>query len=298
MVNVDLNALESGAVLLLGRSHEIQVGIDSCAAVTVFVHFRWFVTEKLQVLCGSECSKGERQAPRCVILVRKSETGRDVRSRGGSVRERHESRCVLPLLRRRYPTVCVPRGMWNETGAGVKRSLRVASRDCSGQCSDGKFELIAFGAGTDQGHDDHDCKFRALAMREACKTVSVSPAGRVQAWSLVVDGNPGSRDGVYPIPRVGLSEERPAVSGRREKTQREEFQCQVEDGLVVKTVTNKIFTSLGQWDDRLTARVCPFRVIDRGKSEAMISSSRDHEHLEVLLDRACLMAENRESRTC
>ena len=58
------------------------------------------------VHCGTECSKGERQAPRCVILVRGSENGRDVRSLGGSVRERHESRCVLPLFRR----------MWNETG--------------------------------------------------------------------------------------------------------------------------------------------------------------------------------------
>ena len=60
------------------------------------------------------------------------------------------------------------------------------------------------------------------------------------------------------FPRVGLLEERPAVSGRREKTQRGELQCQVQDdtaeGLVVKTVTNKIFTSLGQCDDRLTSR--------------------------------------------
>ena len=34
--------------------------------------------EKLQVLRGSECSKGEVQAPRCVILVRESENGKDV----------------------------------------------------------------------------------------------------------------------------------------------------------------------------------------------------------------------------
>ena len=65
--------------------------------------FRWFANEKLQVLCGSECLKGERQAPRCVILVRESKNGRDVRSRGGSVRERHESRCVLPLLSTKVP---------------------------------------------------------------------------------------------------------------------------------------------------------------------------------------------------
>ena len=45
MVNVDLDALEIGAVLLLVRNHKIQVGIDSCVAVTVFVHFRWFVTK-------------------------------------------------------------------------------------------------------------------------------------------------------------------------------------------------------------------------------------------------------------
>ena len=147
---------------------------------------------------------------------------------GGNVRERHE---------------CVPRGMWNETGARM-----------------------------DRGHDDHDCKFRVLAMPEACKTVSVSPAGQVQAWFLVVGGNPRNRAVVYPIPRIGLLEVRSVVSGVREETQREELQRQVEDdtaeGLVVKTVTDRIFTSLGQWDGRLTARVCPFRVIDRVKREA------------------------------
>ena len=190
MVNVDLNALEIGAVLLLARNHKIQVGIDSCAAVTVFVHFRCFVTKSLQVLYGSECSKSERQAPRCVILVRESENGRDPRSLGGSVRERHESRCVLPLSRRRYPSVCVPRGMWNETGAGVKRSLRIASRDCSSQCSDDwkelqfRFELTTFGAGTDRGHDDRDCKFRVLETPEVCRTVH--PVERTRLRSLVV----------------------------------------------------------------------------------------------------------------
>ena len=39
MVNVDLKTLEIGAALLPARNHEIQVGIDSCAAVIVFVHF-------------------------------------------------------------------------------------------------------------------------------------------------------------------------------------------------------------------------------------------------------------------
>ena len=64
-------------------------------------------------------------------------------------------------------------------------------------------------------------------MPEARKTVS--PAGRVQAQSLVVGGKVGSRDVGYPIPKAGLLEERPVVSGGREKTQREELQSQMEN---------------------------------------------------------------------
>ena len=103
--------------------------------------------------------------------------------------------------------------------------------------------------------------------------------------SLVVGGNHGSRAVIFPIPRVGLLEERLAVSGRREKTQREELQCQMEDataeGLVVKTVTNKIFTSLDRCDDHVTTGLCPYRVIDRGKSKLRMETSRAH----VLMER-------------
>ena len=49
MVNVDLNALEIGAVLLLARSHKIQVGIDSCTAGIVFVHLRCFETKSCKI---------------------------------------------------------------------------------------------------------------------------------------------------------------------------------------------------------------------------------------------------------
>ena len=52
-------------------------------------------------------------------------------------------------------------------------------------------------------------------MLEVCKTVRLVKRTRLR--SLVVGGNPGSRVVVFPIPRVGLLEERPAVSGRREK---------------------------------------------------------------------------------
>ena len=61
-------------------------------------------SEVLHVLFGSVCSKGERQAPRCVTLVRESENGGDVRSIGGGARDgRHEPRCVLSFTQQRYP---------------------------------------------------------------------------------------------------------------------------------------------------------------------------------------------------
>ena len=103
VVTVDQNALEIGSALLLERDCEIQGGIESRAAVAVL----------LRVLFGSECVKGERKAPRCVILVSESENGRGVQSFDGSVRnERHEPRCVLPLLLRGYRGVCVHREGW------------------------------------------------------------------------------------------------------------------------------------------------------------------------------------------
>ena len=77
MVNVDLNALEIGAVLLLARNHKIQVGIDSCAAVTVFVHFRWFVTKSCKScmdLSARKVKANPRMAETCEVLVAVSES--------------------------------------------------------------------------------------------------------------------------------------------------------------------------------------------------------------------------------
>ena len=85
MVRVDLNALEIGSVLLLERICEIQGGI-ACPGDRV--RFAW--CEDMQTLFGCESSEGDRQAPRCVILVCESESGRNVQSVDGSVRnERH-----------------------------------------------------------------------------------------------------------------------------------------------------------------------------------------------------------------
>ena len=56
--------------------------------------------------------------------------------------------------------------------------------------------------------------------------------------------------------------------------------------------------SLGKENGRLTAGLCTFRLIDRGKSEARLPSSRDHGHLDFLLDCPCMAAEDRKSLTC
>ena len=115
--------------------------------------------------------------------------------------------CLFPLLPQRYQSVCAPRGMWIE--AGVKWSLRVASRDCSAHCSDDwgerqfRLVLITFGAGADRGRDGHDCKFRAPEMPPALKVVILALfLELVRVRSSVVGGKSGSRDVVYSKSRT------------------------------------------------------------------------------------------------
>ena len=110
MESIDLNALEIGAVQLLEKDHKTRIGIDSCAAVTVFpntvadddpflqapgkaMSFR-------QASAGSWCAKGAGQAQRQVSSVREPDSGGHTRSFDGGVRdERHETRHVLPQER-------------------------------------------------------------------------------------------------------------------------------------------------------------------------------------------------------
>ena len=90
--------------------------------------------------------------------------------------------------------------------------------------------------------------------------------------------------------------------GGREKTQRKELRCQVgndeAEGFVVKSMKVLLAPSMGKENGRLTAGLCTFRVIDRGKNEARRSSSRDRGHLEFLPDSAWMAAEDRESMMC
>ena len=71
-----------GAVLLLARSHKIQVGIDSCTVVTVFVHLRWLETKSCKPCMDLSARKvkgkfrgvpfwyaGLKMAETCEVLV-------------------------------------------------------------------------------------------------------------------------------------------------------------------------------------------------------------------------------------
>ena len=209
MASVDPNALEIGSVLLLDRNCEILSGIESCAAVTVFA-LAW--CEELQVLFGSECSKGERKAPRSVILVCESENDRDRQNVDGSVRdERHEPRCVFHLLQQGYLSVCNP-------------TRTVESNWSWSQTVDLSCQSSLFCTTRKNGNS---CLVSSLSELEQIEDMSITIANseytRAHVRSLVVGGDFGSRDVFYPIPKVGLLEEWPGVSGGREKTQREEL---------------------------------------------------------------------------
>ena len=95
----------------------------------------------------------------------------------------------------------------------------------------------------------------------------MSPAGRVQEW-FHVGGNPGGRDVVFPIPTVDLLEsDRRSAEGERRRIEKcYNVKWRMTLLRVVKTVTDTIFASSGRCDDRLTARLCTFRAVDRGKN--------------------------------
>ena len=83
MVNIDLNTLEIGAVLLPVRNYEIQVGIDSHAAATVFAYSRWFVTKSCKSCVDLSARKVKGNLRGVSLWVCESENGRDMRSLGG-----------------------------------------------------------------------------------------------------------------------------------------------------------------------------------------------------------------------
>ena len=54
-----VDMVKVGAVLLLARNHEILVRIDSCAAATMFAHFRWFVMKRCKSCMDLSARKGK-----------------------------------------------------------------------------------------------------------------------------------------------------------------------------------------------------------------------------------------------
>ena len=96
-------------------------------------------------------------------------------------------------------------------------------------------------------------------MHEACKVVIPALILQdVRVRSLVVGGKLGSRDVGYTIPKAGLLEERPEVR-RREKMQREELQCQVEndtaEGPVAKDHEGSVGSHFGKGDRSFGSRI-------------------------------------------
>ena len=92
MASIDLNALDIGTVQLPEADHRVRIGIDLCAAVTVFPKsvaddYPMLHTPGVgQASAGFGCAKGASQAPRWVSQVRKSENCGHAQSFDGSVR--------------------------------------------------------------------------------------------------------------------------------------------------------------------------------------------------------------------
>ena len=207
MASTDLNALEIGAVQLPEKDHKIRVGIDPCAAMTVFPKtvaddhpmlqtpgkvksYRPASRKLLPDLGARKCRSSSKTG---LSSVREPESGGHAQSSDGSVRdERHGTRRVLSKKRQRPQGVCVPRGQWYEAGAREsERILRVARRACSIQsqyCEERHFRYVflTFGAGTYRGHDGQGCKCRPPKLTVACSAVSPTEG----AWleHLVVVG--------------------------------------------------------------------------------------------------------------
>ena len=183
-------ALETGSVLLLEINRKIQIGIGSSAAVTVFsrmvADFPTLETPGKANSCrfgrtvdlSARKVKGKlRDVSLWYVNPRMAEVLRVLMAVSEMSDMSHD--VFFPRSNRRYQSVCTPRGLWNETGAGVKRRLRVASGACSALCSDDWEELqfrfvhITFRAGTDRGHDEHDCMCTVLDLESSLSILRI-----------------------------------------------------------------------------------------------------------------------------
>ena len=272
MASVDLNALDIGAVQLTEKDHRIRIGVDSCAAVTVFPKS---VADDYPMLDTSGKATSYRpasgkllpdlgarkvQAQRRVSQIREPESCGHAQGVDGGVRdERHGTRCLLPKERQRHQGVRVPREQWYETGAREsERSVRVASRTCPIQpeyIEEQHIRFVFFTSALEQIKEGYDCGPPKLT--GACNAVRPTKEALLQPL-VSVGGSSGSRDVIYPIPGGALLGERPVVPGGRERTEREEqLQRHIEgdaaQGPVVKAKKAPSAPSLDEWDGHLAA---------------------------------------------
>ena len=220
MARIELNALEIGAVQLPEKDHRIRIGIDSCAAVTVFPKSvagdysvlqtpgkaKRLQTSVRQASSRSGCAKSPSQAQRRVSQIREPESCGHAQSVDGGVRnERHGTRCLLPKERQRHQDARVPRVQWHETGAREsERSVRVASRTCPIQPEYIEEQHIrsvvfTFCSGTDEGHGGQGYDCGPPKLTGACNAESPTKEALLQPL-VSVGGSSGSRDVICPIP--------------------------------------------------------------------------------------------------
>ena len=195
MASVDLNALEIEAVQLREKGHRIRVGIDSCAAVTVFPKS---VADDYPML----------DMP------------------GKAKRYRPASSKLLPDLGARKVQVKLRDGSLRHVNPRVADTHRALMNDIEERHI--MFVFFTFCSGTDQGHDGQGYDCGPPKLTRACNAASPTKEALLQPL-VSVGGSSGSRDVIYPIPGGGLLGERPAVPGGRERIEREEqLQRQIE----------------------------------------------------------------------
>ena len=171
---------------------------------------------------------------------------------------------------------CVLRRMWNETGTGVERSLQIASLETADRST--KSPTLGIGETTTRLSGllptmrdlDRVLSTRCVVLR----TSGISGILNFQSRSSC----PRSAS----APRVMSSNLN--CRSFQSSEHREELPCHVEEDTaekrVTKTVKILLVTSLGRCDVRMTAGVCPYRVIDRGKSKLRMETSRAHVQME------------------
>ena len=207
------------AMQLPEEGHGIRIGIDLCAAVTVFPKS---VADDFPMLHSPGKAKSYRPARGKLLpglgarkvqvklidrpsQAREPESGGHAQSLDRSVTdERHGTRCVLHQERQRHQVVCVPRGQWHEAGARESEwSIRVSLSHTARVLRRTALQVRIL-------HFRRWNRSRTLwsGLRLQTTQTDVQCRKSHERSSVVTSrqcgGSSGSRDVVYPIPGGGL----------------------------------------------------------------------------------------------